>query len=63
MQAQSEEKILYHPLKEEGPDHNKTFYVEVRIGDTPYGIGQGRTKKAAEQKAAYEAILRLKKEK
>ncbi len=63
VQAQSEEKILYHPLKEEGPDHNKTFYVEVRIGDTPYGIGQGRTKKAAEQKAAYEAILRLKKEK
>ena len=44
---------------EEGPDHDKSFCVEVRIGDTVYGSGKGRTKKAAEQQAAYKAILQL----
>ena len=42
---------------EEGPDHNKTFEVRVRIGGQPYGSGKGRSKKAAEQKAAYQAII------
>lgn len=62
IQAQTDEKILYQLVKEEGPDHNKSFFVEVKIGDRTFGIGKGRTKKAAEQKAAYEAILKLKKE-
>ena len=48
-------------MKEEGPDHNKAFYVKVFIGDVDYGTGKGRTKKAAEQQAAYQAILALKK--
>ena len=51
----------YQLLKEEGPDHNKAFYVKVFIGDVDYGTGKGRTKKAAEQQAAYQAILALKK--
>jgi ribonuclease-3 len=34
--------------------------VEVLIGEKRYGVGQGRTKKAAEQEAAYQAILELK---
>ena len=54
--------LEYHLLKEEGPDHNKSFSVEVVIGGKPYGTGTGRTKKAAEQDAAYQAILRLKDE-
>lgn len=62
IQAQTDEKIFYQLVKEEGPDHNKSFFVEVKIGDRTFGIGKGRTKKAAEQKAAYEAILKLKKE-
>ncbi|MBC5687661.1 ribonuclease III [Mediterraneibacter sp. NSJ-55] len=62
IQAQTDERILYQLVKEEGPDHNKSFFVEVKIGDRTFGIGKGRTKKAAEQKAAYEAILKLKKE-
>lgn len=62
VQAQTEEKISYRLLKEEGPDHNKSFYVEVFIGETGYGVGEGRTKKAAEQEAAYKAILELRKE-
>ncbi len=62
VQAQMEDPIAYKLIKEEGPDHNKAFYVEVLIGKKVYGIGKGRTKKAAEQEAAYQAILKLKKE-
>ena len=41
-------------------DHDKTFSVEVWIGEQCMGQGSGRTKKAAEQMAAYRAICRLK---
>ena len=51
--------VLYHLIKEEGPDHNKSFTVAVHIGEECYGEGTGRTKKAAEQEAAYHAILKL----
>ena len=61
VQADSNKPIPYQLLKEEGPDHNKAFYVKVFIGDVDYGTGKGRTKKAAEQQAAYQAILALKK--
>lgn len=61
VQAGINQDISYHLVKEEGPDHNKTFIVEVRIGAESYGTGKGRTKKAAEQQAAYQAILQLKK--
>ncbi|SHJ92902.1 ribonuclease III [Hespellia stercorisuis] len=54
--------ITYHLAKEEGPDHDKSFYIELHIGDKSYGTGVGRTKKAAEQEAAYKAILQLRKE-
>ena len=54
--------INYRLIGEEGPDHNKSFRVEVLLGDLVYGTGTGRTKKAAEQTAAYHAILRLKDE-
>ena len=61
VQADINQPITYQLLKEEGPDHNKAFYVEVFIGKENYGTGKGRTKKAAEQQAAYQAILALKK--
>ena len=59
VQAHFEELVSYHLIKEEGPDHNKKFTVEAHVGDECYGEGSGRTKKAAEQKAAYHAILKL----
>ena len=59
VQAHFDEKVSYHLVKEEGPDHNKKFTVEVHIGNECYGNGSGRTKKAAEQEAAYHAILKL----
>ena len=59
MQGNFTENLSYHLIKEEGPDHNKIFFVEVYIGNVCYGKGKGRTKKAAEQDAAYHAILEL----
>ena len=56
------QQVCYKLLKEEGPDHNKIFTVEVFIGELLYGEGTGRTKKAAEQEAAYHAILKIRKE-
>lgn len=40
-----------------GPEHDKVFQVEVLMEGVRLGSGEGRTKKAAEQKAAYEALL------
>lgn len=57
IQAQTEEAMSYEVLKEEGPDHDKNFCVAVRVGNKILGTGSGRTKKAAEQEAAYHAIL------
>ena len=62
VQGASDKKVAYSLIKEEGPDHNKTFTSEVLIGEVCYGTGTGRTKKAAEQEAAYHAILKLRKE-
>ena len=59
VQANFKEVISYHLIGEEGPDHNKIFRVAVHIGEEEYGVGEGRTKKAAEQEAAYISILKL----
>lgn len=48
---------------EEGPDHDKEFLVDAVLDGKLIGKGKGRTKKAAEQQAAYEAILALRKNK
>ena len=48
-------------MGESGPDHNKSFTVEVLVNDQAMGQGTGHTKKAAEQAAAYEAIRKLRK--
>lgn len=61
VQAEFKDGLAYELLKEEGPDHNKTFEVCVKIGDRVIGLGSGRTKKAAEQVAAYNGICELKK--
>ena len=62
VQAKHGETIHYQLLEETGPDHDKSFQVAVFIGEVQYGIGTGRTKKSAEQEAAYRSILRLGKE-
>ena len=54
-------KIEYVVTKESGPDHNKLYEVDVLIGGHTAGSGTGSTKKAAQQEAAYQALLKLKK--
>ena len=53
------EQLTYVLLGETGPDHDKTFEVGVLIGRKEISTGKGHTKKAAEQEAAYHAILKL----
>ena len=60
--VQGEHEDLSYVLTDEtGPDHDKRFSVEARIGEKVVGRGVGHTKKAAEQEAAYRALLLLKK--
>lgn len=59
VQAEARHNVEYLLLKEEGPDHNKTFEVSALLDGREIGRGSGRTKKAAEQVAAYHGILLL----
>ena len=52
-------KPVYRVLKEEGPEHNKTFYIEVEVNNKIFGQGKGRNKKEAEQNAAKEALKKI----
>lgn len=59
IQGNYKETLNYRLTEESGPDHNKSFSVEARVGEKVIGRGGGRTKKAAEQEAAYQALLAL----
>ena len=52
----------YRLVGEKGPDHDKRFTVEVLIDGVTCGIGTGRSKQAAEQQAAYQALINTNKE-
>ena len=54
--------LKYVLIDETGPDHNKSFSVDVLIGDDVISSGTGHTKKAAEQEGAYKALIKLRKE-
>ena len=58
--GESGQLLEYEILKEEGPDHHKMFEVRALLNGREIGRGSGRTKKAAEQLAAYRGILKLK---
>ncbi len=58
-QANKMESPTYNVIKEEGPQHNRIFTVKVSIGSRDYGVGKGKNKKSAEQKAAQEALEKL----
>ena len=62
VQASELGSLRYQIIAESGPDHNKEFTVETYIGDRAYAQGNGRTKKSAEQMAAYRTLLLLKKQ-
>ncbi len=49
-------EITYEVIKETGPDHDKTFYMQAVMNESLVGKGMGKTKKEAEQNAAKEAL-------
>ena len=59
VQQHSGQILSYEILSESGPDHLKTFSVEVRLNGKPIGEGSGHSKKEAEQAAAAEALKEM----
>ena len=59
VQRESGQVLRYRLTGEEGPDHNKRFFVAVDLNDVAVGSGTGRSKKEAEQMAAKAAIEAL----
>jgi ribonuclease-3 len=62
LQAERRPPGQYRVIEETGPEHQKTFTVEVIAGDNLVARGRGASKKAAEQKAAQMALEHLGKE-
>ena len=59
VQADYKEPLVYRLIGESGPDHDKVFTVAAIVDGKELSQGSGKTKKAAEQAAAYQAILKL----
>ncbi|MGL5042565.1 MAG: ribonuclease III [Culicoidibacterales bacterium] len=59
VQVDPTKKIMYEVLREDGPPHNRTYEVGVYVDSISYGQGIGRTKKEAEQLAAFEALKKM----
>ncbi|WP_425365104.1 ribonuclease III [Fusibacter bizertensis] len=59
IQVQKGNRIKYEIVREEGPDHSKIFFTEVKLNDETIGIGSGHSKKESEQEAAKEGLKRL----
>lgn len=53
--------LNYELIREEGPDHQKVYEVNCMIDSKVVGNGTGKTKKAAQQQAAFDAIKKIKK--
>ena len=53
------ETLRYELLSEAGPEHMKLYRTGVFVGDKLIGTGEGRSKKAAEQQAAYAGIRKI----
>ena len=60
LQKDHKDPITYEVVDMTGPEHNRMFVMQVKLGDRVIGKGSGRTKQAAGQEAAYHAILALK---
>lgn len=56
VQKDGETDIYYRLVRDEGPDHDKTFYMEIELNGESIGQGVGKSKKDAAQHAAREAL-------
>ncbi len=61
IQKNGQGRLEYRLVREEGPDHDKRFVVELFIDDIRVGSGEGKNKKTAEQSAAEFALKQIKK--
>lgn len=61
VQRKSGQSLVYELLTESGPDHQKSFTMQVLLNDKPIGIGHGHTKKEAEQYAAKNGLEEISK--
>lgn len=59
IQSRQQQAPTYQLVEAVGPDHDKRFTIEVRIGDTVLGRGSGKSKRMAETEAARSALERL----
>ncbi|MDR2357275.1 MAG: ribonuclease III [Oscillospiraceae bacterium] len=59
VQRKSGQSLTYHLVDETGPDHEKTFVVEVCLNGERVGLGEGRSKKEAEQMSAGAALEKM----
>lgn len=59
IQKNSKNPIVYKIIDEKGPDHDKVFVAEVYHDNNTLGIGEGKSKKEAEQNAAYNALEKI----
>lgn len=59
VQKKRNQTITYELVSESGPDHDKSFTVELRLNGKPFGRGMGSSKKRAEQDAARAALENL----
>jgi ribonuclease-3 len=57
--ARTGRQVSYTVLNAEGPPHERHFTCAAVVGGEQLGVGEGRSKKAAEQEAAREALSRL----
>jgi ribonuclease III len=56
VQAQGYSAPKYEVVKEEGPDHDKTFVIQAIVDGKSWGIGEGKNKSEAAQAAALKAL-------
>jgi ribonuclease-3 len=59
IQAKYQQTPTYQVIEAMGPDHDRRFTVEVKVGDTVLGSGSGKSKKSAEAEAARSALDQL----
>jgi ribonuclease-3 len=59
IQSRYQQTPTYQVIEAIGPDHDRSFTVEVRVGDTVLGMGSGKSKKAAEEESARSALDQL----
>ena len=59
VQRQGDIEIHYDVVHDEGPDHDKTIWMEITVNGKVLGRGIGKNKKEAAQKAAKEALAKI----